>query len=407
MRTAIRALLLVLGSTSITTGAQAAPDACSWQATWASSQMIPGAGDTLPAGGMTGATLREIVRTSIGGRQVRVRFSNAFGSEPLVILGGEIARSADKATDRIVPATRHALTFAGAASITIPPGGDWLSDPVPFAAAAFDDLAVSFRVSGDPANQTSHPGARATSYVAPGDVTGAETLSGATRTDHWFMLSGIEVQRCASALGIVALGDSITDGHGATTNGNDRWPDVLARRLGGRRAVLNEGIGGNRVLLDGLGPNALARLDRDVLAQPGVRDVILLEGINDLGTLTRLQPRTPAERAAFVAQLTAGYAQIVARAHARGLKVHGATLTPFVGSDYYHPDAGSEADRQAINAWIRTPGHFDSVIDFDRVTRDPRDPSRLAPAFDSGDHLHPNPAGYEAMGAAVPLALFR
>jgi lysophospholipase L1-like esterase len=221
------------------------------------------------------------------------------------------------------------------------------------------------------------------------------------------MLSGVEVQRCAAANGVVALGDSITDGHGATTNGYDRWTDVLARRLAGRAAVLNEGIGGNRVLLDGLGPNAVSRLDRDVLAVPGVRSVILLEGINDLGNFTRTEAKTPEQRRAFVAALTAGYAQIVERAHARGIKVYGATLTSYMGSDYYHPDAGSEADRQAINTWIRAPGHFDAVVDFDKVTRDSADPSRLAPAFDGGDHLHPNPAGYKAMGEAVPLAWLR
>jgi lysophospholipase L1-like esterase len=406
MRSNLYASMLALACGGVASAAEAAP-ACSWQAAWASSQMAPDAAASLPASGMTGATVRQIVRSTLGGKTLRVRFSNAFGREPLVILGAGIARSADHRSDHIVAATRRRLTFAGAGGITIPPGGDWLSDPVGLDVAAFDDLAVSLRVSGDAASQTSHPGSRATSYVAAGDQIAAEGLSGAAKIDHWYMLSGVEVQRCAPANGVVTLGDSITDGHGATTNGNDRWPDVLARRLNGKVAVLNEGIGGNRVLLDGLGPNALSRLDRDVLALPGVRYVILLEGINDLGTLTRLEAKTPEQRRAFVAQLTAGYAQIVERAHARGIKVYGATITAFVGSEYYHPDAGSEADRQAINAWIRTPGHFDAVIDFDHVTRDPADPSRLAAAFDSGDHLHPNPAGYKAMGEAVPLALLR
>ncbi|MDF0489754.1 SGNH/GDSL hydrolase family protein [Sphingomonas sp. H39-1-10] len=406
MRTIFTALLLALGGAGIAPGAQAAP-ACSWQAAWASAQMSPDAANAMPAAGMNGATLRQIVRPTLGAGKLRVRFSNAFGRTPLVILGAGLARSADNRSDRIDVASRRMLTFAGAAGITIPPGADWLSDPVTLDVKAFDDLAISLRARGDPASQTAHPGSRATSYVAAGDQIAAATLTGATPVDHWYMLSGVEVERCAPANGIVTLGDSITDGHGATTNGNDRWPDVLARRLGGGAAVLNQGIGGNRVLLDGLGPNALARLDRDVLAQPGVRYVLVLEGINDLGVLTRLQAKTPAERKAFVTQLTAGYAQIVARGHARGLKVYGATITPDMGSGYYHPDAGSEADRQAINAWIRAPGHFDAVVDFDRVTRDPADPSRLAPAFDSGDHLHPNPAGYKAMGEAVPLALFR
>lgn len=406
MRTLFKTLLLAWGIGGMVSAAQAAP-ACSWQAAWASAQLAPDAANAMPAAGMTGATLREIVRPTLGASKLRVRFSNAFGGTPLVILGAGLARSADNRSDRIDPASRRTLTFAGAAGVTIPPGADWLSDPVALDVKAFDDLAISLRASGDPASQTAHPGSRATSYVAAGDQIAAETLTGATPVDHWYLLSGIEVERCAAANGIVMLGDSITDGRGSTTNGNDRWPDVLARRLGGKAAVLNQGIGGNRVLLDGLGPSALARLDRDVLAQPGVRYVLVLEGINDLGVLTRLETKTPAERKAFVTQLTAGYAQIVARAHARGMKVYGATITPDTGSAYYHPDAGSEADRQAINAWIRAPGHFDAVVDFDAVTRDPANPSRLAPAFDSGDHLHPNPAGYKAMGEAVPLALFR
>jgi len=186
---------------------------------------------------------------------------------------------------------------------------------------------------------------------------------------------------------------------------------VLARRLAGRpgdkRAVINQGIGGNRVLLDGLCPNAMARLDRDVLALPGVTHLILLEGINDLGNLTRLQPVSAGEHAAMVEQITGAYAQIVARARAHGIKVYGATILPYMGTEYYHPDAANEADRQAVNAWIRQPGNFDGVIDFDKVMRDPARPDRLNPAYDVGDALHPNPAGYKAMGEAIPLELLR
>ena len=407
MRPMLNLALVLLGAGGFATAAQAAAPGCSWQAAWASSQMAPATADALPADGMAGATLREIVRPTLGGKTLRVRFSNAFGRQPLVILGAGVARSADNRSDRIVAASRRTLTFSGMNGITIPAGGDWLSDPVSLDVAAFDDLAVSLRVNGDAASQTSHPGSRATSYVLAGDRITAESLPGAAKIDHWYMLSGVEVQRCAAPNGVVALGDSITDGHGATANGNDRWPDVLARRLAGKAAVLNEGIGGNRVLLDGLGPNAVSRLDRDVLALPGVRSIILLEGINDLGNFTRLEAKTIEQRRAFVAELTAGYAQIVERAHARGIKVYGATLMPYMGSDFYHPDAGSEADRQAINAWIRAPGHFDGVVDFDKVTRDVSDPSRLAAAFDCGDHLHPNSAGYKAMGEAVPLELLR
>jgi lysophospholipase L1-like esterase len=209
----------------------------------------------------------------------------------------------------------------------------------------------------------------------------------------------------------VALGDSITDGHGATTNGNDRWTDVLAQRLQSSSetrniGVSNQGIGGNHLLIDGLGPNALSRFDRDVLAPAGVRWVIVLEGVNDLGGLSRNGEVTPAEHAALVQRVLAAYRQIIARAHAHGLQVYGATITPYVGSDYYHPGPLSEADRLAVNQWIRAAGHFDSVIDFDSIVRNPQHLDRLLPAYDCGDHLHPSPAGYKAMGNAVPLALF-
>ena len=207
------------------------------------------------------------------------------------------------------------------------------------------------------------------------------------------------------------LGDSITDGHGATTNGNDRWTDVLARRLQDSRhkryiGVSNQGIGGNHLLTDGLGPNALARFDRDVLAQAGVRWLIVFEGVNDLGGLTRLVEVSTAEHARRVERVLAAYQQIIARAHTHGIRVIGATITPYVGSDYYHPGPLSEADRQAVSRWIRAAGHFDAVIDFDAVTRDVRQPDRLTPDFDCGDHLHPSPAGYKAMGESLPLALF-
>jgi lysophospholipase L1-like esterase len=207
------------------------------------------------------------------------------------------------------------------------------------------------------------------------------------------------------------LGDSITDGHGATDNADDRWPDRLADRLqaspeGRRFSVLNQGIGGNRLLLDGLGPNALARFDRDVLAQAGVSHLIVLEGVNDLGTLTRDAPASPEEHAALVQRMIGAYQQIAMRARARGVRVIGATILPYGSSGYYHPTPLNEADRQAVNRWIRTPGAFDAVIDFDAVTRDPSRPDRMLPAYDSGDGLHPSPAGYRAMGDAVPLSLF-
>ncbi|HEU4960978.1 MAG TPA: GDSL-type esterase/lipase family protein [Sphingomonas sp.] len=382
-----------------------------WVASWGAAQQVPEPHNALPPADMADATLREIVHLSIGGPEVRVRFSNAFGTAPLVIDAAHIARAVKPGTSGIDPASDTALSFDGKPGVTIPAGAEYLSDPVAFGAAPGGNVAVSFHLPAAPAQQTGHPGSRSTSFVLHGDHVGDAALASAKTVEHWYQLSGIAVAAPADARTIVALGDSITDGHAATTDGDDRWPDVLAARLRADPAtamigVVNAGIGGNRVLLDGLGPNLLARFERDVLARPGVRDVIVLEGVNDLGTLTREHPVSEAALTEQRERIIGAYRQIIDRAHAHGIRVTGATIMPFSGNDYYHPDAAVEADRQAINAWIRAPGHFDAVIDFDKVTRDPQHPQRLAPAMDSGDHLHPGPAGYAAMGSAVPLSLF-
>ncbi len=399
--------LIAVAALFATPASAASATRCSWQAAWASAQMVPEGNNVLAAGTLTDATLRQIVRPSIGGARVRVRFSNAFGRAPLRIDAATVGRSADNATSRLVAGSVRALTFGGAGAVTVPPGGEWLSDPVTLATPAFADLAISAHFPAEPDGATSHPGSRATSWIAKGDVTAAPDLSGATGTDHWFHLSGVEVERCAAPTGIVAFGDSITDGYGVQPNTNARWTDVLARRLGGRAAVLNAGIGGNRLLLDGLGPNALARLDRDVFGQAGIRHLIVLEGVNDIGVLTRDRPATPAEHRALVAGITGAYAQIVARGRAHGLTVHVATIMPFASNPYYHPGADSEADRQAINAWVRAPGNVDAVIDFDRTMRDPTRPDRLLKAFDSGDGLHPSISGYRAMAQSIDLNRLR
>ncbi len=382
------------------------PD-CAWRPGWASAQMVPEGDNALPAGTYRDATLRQIVRTTIGGAKLRVRLSNAFGTAPLTLAAASVARAPDNRGHAVDPASLRPLLFDGARTVTIPAGADMLSDPVEMAQPlpAFADLAVSLHYRADPSVQTGHPGSRATSHIAPGNQVDAPALANARTAERWFQITGVEMLTCTATPVIAILGDSITDGRGSTTDGNDRWPDVLAGRLGGRVAVLNQGIGGNRLLLDGLGPNALARLDRDVLALPGVTHLIVLEGINDIGTATRDAPIGAADHAALVARMTGAYRQIVERARAHGIKVIGATIMPFMGFDYYHPDAQSEADRQAVNSWIRAPGQFDGVIDFDAVTRDPTQPDRLLPAYDSGDHIHPNPAGYKAMGEAVPLDL--
>ena len=295
--------------------------------------------------------------------------------------------------------------------MTIPPGTEFVSDALEMPVAALSDVAVSFHLQAPPLQESGHPGSRATSYYMHGDAVPAAKLADQKHVDHWYQISAIDVLAPAGAAAVVALGDSITDGHGATTNGNDRWTDVLARRLQSSPAtrdigVSNQGIGGNHLLTDGLGPNALARFDRDVLGPTAVRWVIVFEGVNDLGGLARNGEVTAAEHASLVQRVLAAYQQIITRAHAHGLRVFGATITPYMGSDYYHPGPLSEADRQAVNQWIRAPGHFDALLDFDAVVRDPQRPDHLLPAFDCGDHLHPSPAGYRAMGEAIPLSLF-
>lgn len=383
------------------------PSATHWVGSWASSQMAMGERDGLPPALLEDATLRQVVRLSIGGHRVRVLLSNAFGTQPLVVDAAHLALAPAADAARITPASDQTLSFDGSGSVTIPPGASYWSDPLAFDAAPGATVAVTLHLPHSPVGETGHPGSHAVSYVLPGSHAGDADLPGARPVEHWFNLAGIAVEAPAKAGAIVALGDSITDGHGSTTNGNDRWPDQLADRLAGPIGLLNQGIGGNRVVNDGYGPNALARFDRDVLAQPGARWVVVLEGINDLGTLTRDAPATPEAHRALVARLIGAYRQIVARAHDAGLKAYGATILPDSGSAYYHPDAASEADRQAVNDWIRAPGHFDAVIDFDAAMRDPADPGRMRKDYDSGDGLHPSPAGYKAMAAAVPASLFR
>lgn len=390
--------------------AQAAPGD-RWTTAWWTSQLALDGQNALPAADLTDATLRQVVRLQGPATRLRVRFSNRFGTAPMTIDGATIARALDPASPRIEAATLRPLRFGGAASVTIPAGADYWSDPVALNTAAGADLAISIYVARPPAQQTGHPGSRATSYLVHGNHSGDPDLAGAKTVDHWFQITGIEAV-AAKARSIVAFGDSITDGYGVKPNTNARWTDALQRRLRaapgmGAVAVLNAGIGGNRLLNDGLGPNALARFDHDVIGQPGVTHLIVLEGVNDLGTLTRDAPAPAEAHAALVTRMIDAYRQIVARAHARGIKAIGATIMPYAGSGYYHPDAQNEADRQAVNRWIRTPGNFDAVIDFDAAMRDPADPKRLRKDYDSGDGLHPSVAGYAAMAQAVPLALLR
>jgi len=405
-------LIVIAASIWAQSGAQAAANAAVWVASWGTSQQVPEPQNALSTEDLRDATVRQIFHLSVGGRALRLHLSNAFGTAALHFTSVHVARPLSSSSSAIDVASDRPLTFAGITDVEVPPGAEFLSDPLDFPVAPLSDLAVTFHLDAPPARQTGHPGSRATSYYVHGDFVSAANLIEPKHVDHWYQVAGIDVQTGPGGAAIAVIGDSITDGHGATTNGNDRWTDVLARRLQDSPStrnigVSNQGIGGNHLLTDGLGPNVLSRFDRDALAPAGVQWVIVFEGVNDLGGLARLDEVTAAEHAALVRRVVAAYQQVIARAHAHGLRVYGATITPYVGSTYYHPGPMSEADRQAVNQWIRTALHFDSVIDFDAVVRDPQHPDQLLPIYDCGDHLHPSPAGFKAMGDAVPLDLFR
>jgi lysophospholipase L1-like esterase len=357
-----------------------------------------------PVRNFNNQTLRLIVHPSIGGDRLRVVLSNAFGTAPLVVGAANVAlRDKDSA---IVSKSSRPLKFGGSAATTVPSGAVIISDPVDLALPATSDLVVDLYVPGDTAASgspvTMHTGANQTSYVSStGNYAGAETFPVATTTGSWYVLARIEVAAPPTAGAIVTLGDSITDGTRSTPNTNHRWPDLLAKRLaeanGPRMAVMNAGIAGNRVLLDNAGPNALARFDRDVLSQTGVTHVIVMEGINDIGQ-ARANPLPSA------ADLVGAHRQLILRAHARGLKIYGATLTPFEGAAYF--TAEGEAKRAALNDWIRTGKEYDGVIDFDAAVRDPAQPTRFLAQYQSGDNLHPSDAGYQTMADAIDLSLF-
>jgi lysophospholipase L1-like esterase len=380
-----------------------------WIASW-------GASDVFPIGQQINyQTLRQIVRLSAGGKQVRVRFSNETGLYPLVIGSAHIAKPpSDGPIGTIDATTDHALTFGGLAGVTIPPGAAALSDPVDMDVAPLSTLAISLFVPRWTGPSVIHPDGVATTDISgEGDFTAAAAIPSPKTSTSRFFLNEVDVNASGQPATVVALGDSITDGYRSEVDANHRWPDRLAERLAARSGaepvgVVNEGIGGNRILHDHpedlFGPNALARLDRDVLSVPGLRWVVLMEGINDIGHSTSAD--LP-EQDVSAEEIIAGMKQIIARVHQHGAKIYGATLTPYEGTTFhgYYQPAG-EAKREAVNAWIRSGGSFDAVIDFDAAVRDPDHPTRIRADYDVGDHLHPNDAGYRAMGDAVDLKLF-
>jgi lysophospholipase L1-like esterase len=377
----------------------------------ASVAVTPPAGQTFgpqPFIQFSNQTLRQIIRVTAGGSRVRVMLSNAFGATPITIGAAHLALRASG--DTIQPVTNGTLTFSGRPTITIPANAIAYSDAVAIAIPPLADLAIDVYLPGATTSTsplTMHGAALQTSYISEtGNYAGAAKFPTVSTTRSWFLLSRVEVDAPDARGVIVAFGDSITDGSASTPDSNSRWPDVLARRLLSsptptRVAVLNAGIGGNRLLSEGAfnaGINALARFEIDALSQTGVTDVIVLEGINDIGN-ARQNPTPTA------ADLMASHRQLIERAHAKGVRMIGATLTPFWGAAYY-TEVG-EAKRTALNDWIRSGKAYDAVIDFDKATRDPNDPKKLLAAYDSCDHLHPSDAGYKAMGEAIDLKLFQ
>jgi lysophospholipase L1-like esterase len=383
-----------------------------WVGTWSTALQAP---DTIVFGsnpGFNNQTLRQIVHTSVGGNRVRVRLST-FGTGSLVVGGAHVALRDTGAS--IVPESDRTLTFGGQPSITIPAGAIVFSDPVDLDVPALVDLAVSIFVPGSTGPATWHFEALQTSYVSPpGDFTASAVMPvdrtthyrapNGTEHDAWFWLGGVEVMAIKQSGAIVVFGDSVTDGTQSTPDTNSRWPDQLARRMMAQpgnheMGVLNGGIAGNKLLHDIIGPNALARFDRDVLTQAGVTHAVVLMGNNDI-----LFVFSPAD-VVTVEQIIEGHRQLIQRAHARGLKIYGGTLTPFEG--FFFSSPAKEAMRQAVNGWIRTSGEYDAVLDFDAVLRDPTVPTRLRSLYDSGDHLHPSDLGYAAMANAIDLKLFK
>jgi lysophospholipase L1-like esterase len=384
---------LVFGGLTVSSGAPDPGPPDGWVGTWATA---PAAGVANTPDGYPNFSIRNVVHTSVGGTQARIRLSNAFGTSPLTF--GHVTVAVAAEAPRAVPGSMRTLTFGGSPTVVVPAGAEILSDPAALRVPRDSDLLVTTFVPTPSGPVTYHPAAQQTSFFTRnGDHAAEESGAAFTeRTSVWHYVSGVDVRSPAKGA-IVVLGDSITDGVGSVPGTNHRWPDFLSDRLAGRYGVLNAGISGNRLLLDipghGFGRNALARFDDDVLSVGGVRTLIVLEGINDI---QQLPHQTDPE------MLISAYRQLSAQAKARGIRVLGGTLTPFKGWRVY--DETLEQTRQAVNAFIRTSGEFDGVIDFDKAIRDPADPLRMLPAYDTGDHLHPNDAGYQAMAAAVRLS---
>ena len=396
-------LLIVLllsgcsGSKTVSTGNKG------WVGTWSTAPQLVEPHNMPPEPGLTENTLRQIVRVSIGGGVVRLRFSNAFSKSPVELKSVAIAQSLEGGSVDV--STQKALKFNNNPGIIMAPGGEAFSDPVKFNLKPGSKLAVTIHFGKTSPDVTGHPGSRTTSFILSGNNISSSGFAGAVKTDHWYVIQGIDVQGNKNSKTIAVLGNSITDGRGSGTNKQNRWTDILSARLlenpdTKNTGVLNLGIGGNCVVRGGLGPTALERFDRDILSQSNVRWLIILEGINDIGSA-----KTQEEADKIAAELIAAYDEMINKAHAKGILVYGATILPFAGSFYDTPYR--QTARDTVNEWIRNSRQFDAVIDFDKIMRNPDDVKTILTDMHDGDFLHPNQAGYRRMGENVNLGLFK
>lgn len=378
------------------------PGGPNWLVTWGTSQQVTEPNNLPPEPGLAGNTLRQRVRVSVGGSSVRLRLSNTFGNGPITIGGASIALSSGGSAASASSMRR--VQFRGLDSVTIAAGQMVTADAFDFAFDPLSDVTISLFITSMPSVVTGHPGSRTTSYIVRGNHILEQSPQVAAETDHWYIIADMETVAPHNSATIVTLGNSITDGRGSGTNKQNRWPDNLARRLQASAvtraiSVVNAGIGGNAVVRGGLGPTAQVRFDRDVLDRPNVKWVLLLEGVNDIGVASAADAPRVAD------ELIAAYQSMTEKARARGIKMYGCTILPFGQSFYDLPER--EAARQKVNAYIRSAGAFDAVVDFDAAMRDPSNPRILRADVDGGDHLHPNELGYVRMADAIDLALFK
>ena len=394
------ALCMVLSSSSLFSQSNA-DTTTKWVGTWSTAPQLVEPGNMPPSPGLSNNSLRQVVRVSIGGDTLRVKFSNEFSTSAVTMKSVQIAASTGGNTINV--STNKELKFKGSSEVTMNAGVAVTSDPIAFNVTPRMDVAITIYYGQTSASVTGHPGSRTTSYIIAGNTTTTTDFTGAVTTEHWYNINGIDVLAPSTAACVAILGNSITDGRGSTTNLQNRWPDIFSEALlrdssTQHVGVLNQGIGGNSVLFGGLGPTAVSRYDRDILNQSGVRWAIVFEGVNDIGGVSSATAATTTAN-----NLIAACKQMIVKAHAKNVRIYGATIMPFNGNSYYNQY--SESCRNVVNQWIRTKGDYDACIDFDKVMRNPRDTTRLVSSYQN-DGLHPDSAGHRRMGESVDFNLF-